>query len=109
MKTGANTRTEVTTNAGSAHETGLRLDFSEKVDENCRMRIRCIWIKPLVGNFVKTVDSIGEHLLLNAGKVITDDNCFKFYAKTRGKHSAFGQKFEADVGHATVLKFEIYY
>ena len=27
---------------------------------------------------VKTVDYIGEHLLLNAGKVITDDNCFKF-------------------------------
>ena len=69
------TRTEVATDASSAHQSDLGLDFLEEVDKDSSVRVGSVGVETLVIDLIHGVGTVGEHLLLNAIEISANDEC----------------------------------
>ena len=108
MEAGGYARTEVSADACGAHQADLRLDFAEEVDEHGCVGVGGVGIEALVGHFIHYVGTIGEKLVFHPVEIVAYYDGLEFHAELRCELAAFGEKFEAYVGHFAVLKLAIY-
>lgn len=72
------------------------------------MGVGGIGIEALVGHFIHYVGTIGEKLVFHPVEIVAYYDGLEFHAELRCELAAFGEKFEAYVGHFAVLKLAIY-
>ena len=70
---------------------------------------RRVRVHTLVLQLVEGIDAVRHHLLLYLGEVVAGNHCLEFHAELVGELAALGEQLEADVGHAAILIFEVYY
>ena len=104
-----NTGAKVASNASGAHKANLRLDFAEQVDEHGSVRVGCVGEQTGIFDLIYHVGTIGENLVFHSIEIVADNKRLEFHAETVGKHTAFGEEFEAHISNATFVELAIYY
>ena len=73
------------------------------------MRVGGVGVETLVLYFIYGIGTILEECLLDIAELIADHDGFELYAECVGELTPFGEKFEADIGHVSVVVLAVNY
>ena len=104
-----NARAQVAADARGAHQTNLRLNLAEEIDEHGGMGVRRVGIETLVLNFVDNVGTVLVKLLFDAVQLVAQDDGLELHTQLVGQSTALGEQLQAHVGDVAILILTVYY